>query len=119
MIEKPDMIYALVITLIPAVVGCVSTVVYFTLGGNKNRGFIPMLGCIFFIGLSMWYFGEELNQYNLEVLTLIHDTECNNLPEVANQYKNFKGDVIDEIVLRCLIGIDNNKLISFIMENGI
>jgi len=42
MIEKPDMIYALVITLIPAVVGCVSTVVYFTLGGNKNRGFMPM-----------------------------------------------------------------------------
>lgn len=118
MIEKPEMLYALLITLLPAVVGCGSTVAYFLLGGNKNRGFIPMLACVFFIVLSMWYFDDKITEYNDQVEALIHETKCNDLPQLANEYEDFKSDIIDEIVLRCLVGSDT-QLTLFVKENGI
>lgn len=55
---------------------------------------------------SFSFVGPSQNEYDNQMQTLIETTDCSNLPAIAHERKAFKDEIVDEIVLRCLIEQD-------------
>lgn len=116
MIEEPSDWHFFLI-LIPLFVGAgISLFLVFTMIGNVKLMFPSMFGglTIFAILLFVWVL-PEINEFGNQVMELINTTNCNDLPQLIDNYSNYKNHIVNEIVLRCLV--DNPQLTVFVMEN--
>ena len=66
--------------------------------------------------IFMIVFGQlPTNEYNDQMREIISSAACSELPGIALQRESFKDEVVDEIVLRCLINDSvDSKLIDFV-----
>ena len=112
----PDAITHMILMLTPTLTGAISTF-YLLMKTESPLSILPFLtGFAIFI-IVIIYITPEIQFYNEQMTEIIQTTDCSNLPDIVHQRQSYKEEVVDEIVLRCLIDEDNQNLIAFVRSH--
>ena len=49
---------------------------------------------------------------------VIKNVDCDELPDIAHQKESFKADIVDEIVLRCLINKNIDPVLTELLSEA-
>jgi len=111
MIEAPNILPLFGISIIPSVIGFVIGFKYI----NRPSLFVACIGGSLTVVLLIIWIQPISDQYYAQITELINTIDCKSLSSLADDYPSFKPEVVDEVVLRCLV--DNPQLAAFVMES--
>jgi len=116
-IETPNEYFPILI-LIPLFSGLIIGGI-FNIRNSKgeDRFFIPFFSGFGISIIIIIIYGGIITEYTSQVMELINNEPCEGLPKIAVDHKTFKEEVVDEVVLRCLVGQDDTVLAQFVREN--